>query len=174
MGAIPEDCPADYTAAEAWGLPLVVLGLAAILGRLLRRRWTLAPPLGAGLLLLLGAVLVPALIGAPERGKQKRSMADIRAVARAVEAIGEREHAFPVLHGVAELNRLYGLALPTEDAWHSPFDLRSGVDGYTIVSHGSCGELDPQPWPGGPTIEFDADIVLRNGAFVQWPEGQQR
>ncbi len=45
---------------------------------------------------------------------------------------------------------------------------------YTIQSYAKGNANDGLVGTGGPTQNFDADIFFSNGAFIQWPEGQQR
>ena len=46
--------------------------------------------------------------------------------------------------------------------------------GYAIGSGGKDGEgklfVEGE---GGPTVSFDAAIIMANGQFIQWPEGTQ-
>jgi hypothetical protein len=42
---------------------------------------------------------------------------------------------------------------------------------YTILSLGKEGR--PSTLNGGPTSDFDCDIVSSNGDFFQWPAGSQ-
>src|SRR5262245_56727548 len=159
-------------------LPLLVMGLTLGLAWLFRRdpspRLALFAFFAGVVLSLMCGLVVVDLFGALDRGKQKGTMADIREIGKTLHEISEREGGFPSLVSVEALNERYGLHLPTTDGWRGALDLRSDSSGYTIISRGSCVEPDPLPWPGGPTIEFTADIVFRNGEFLQWPEGQQR
>lgn len=166
------ECSHASLAPALVGVPIVTLGTAALLGRWLHGRWAASPALLAGLVVLPLVVSVPDFVSALDRGKQKRTMADMRSIGHALDAIAQREGKLPGVASVAELNARYGLALPSVDAWNGPLELHSGSDGYTVVSAASCGELDPHPWPGSTTTAYDADIVLRDGRFFQWPEGQ--
>jgi len=87
----------------------------------------------------------------------------------AMEGIFERERVFPSLASVKALNGRYGLRLSTTDGWRGKIDLHSEPQGYTIISYGRCGDPDPLPRAEGTTVGFEADIVFRNGEFVQLP-----
>jgi type II secretory pathway pseudopilin PulG len=140
----------------------------------------------AGLVLLaiigiLAAIAIPNFITALQRSKQKRTMADIRTVASALDAYGtehEREE-FPPGETVGALRgplQPYVAALPAIDGWetemrYAPLPER----GYVIVSAGAdkTFQAEPTQYGRGPTTHFDCDIVFANGEFVQYPEGVQ-
>jgi len=127
---------------------------------------------------ILAAIAIPALFHAVERARQKRTIGDIRAVALAVNAYATDWPYVPRLSGaiaadlVPLLTPTYTKTLPVEDGWRQP--LRHDGEGldYTLVSYGSDGTPDGVE-PVGPTTHFNADIVLYNGQFIQWPEGMQ-
>ena len=127
---------------------------------------------------ILAAIAIPALFHALERARQKRTMGDIRTLALAVNAYATDWPFVPRLTGatavqlVPLLSPTYTKTLPVEDGWRQAFRYDGqGLD-YTIVSYGSDGVADAS-LPVGPTTHFDADIVLYNGQFIQWPEGMQ-
>ena len=131
---------------------------------------------------ILAAIAIPNLLTAMQRAKQKRTMADIRTVATALDAYGtehEREE-FPPGETVGALRgRLeptYLKAVPVIDGWetemrYTPLPQR----GYVIVSAGAdkVFEAEPTEYTRGITTNFDCDIVYANGEFVQYPEGVQ-
>lgn len=134
---------------------------------------------------LLAAVAIPNLLNAIDRGKQKRTMADIRSSATAVEAYAVDNATYP---GPTEdwvsadwlsdsLAPVYIRMLPVEDGWGRPILYWSNGESYLLVSPGRDGELE-RDWAAEPAEErttstFAADIVFGDGAFVQWPEGKQ-
>ena len=127
---------------------------------------------------ILAAIAIPALFHAIERARQKRTIGDIRAVALAVNAYATDWPYVPRLSGaiaadlVPLLTPTYTKTLPVEDGWRQPLRYDGeGLD-YTLVSYGSDGTPDGVE-PVGPTTHFNADIVLYNGQFIQWPEGMQ-
>jgi type II secretion system protein G len=127
---------------------------------------------------VVAAIAIPALNAAMERSRQKRSMAEIRALALAVSAYGTDFPTVPRLAS-ATANQLspyltptYLKHLPVEDGWRHPLQYQGeGLD-YTILSLGSDGAFSGGP-PRGPTTSYAEDIILFNGQFVQWPEGMQ-
>jgi general secretion pathway protein G len=127
---------------------------------------------------ILAAIAIPALFHAVERARQKRTIGDIHAVALAVNAYATDWPCVPRLSGavaadlVPLLSPTYTRTLPVEDGWRQPLRYDGeGLD-YTLLSHGSDGTADGGE-PVGPTTHFNADIVLYNGQFIQWPEGMQ-
>jgi len=132
---------------------------------------------------ILAAIAVPNFITAKERAKQKRTMADIRSLATALETYGtdhEGEEYPPGEYAASlapHLQPKYMNALPDVDGWgtgigYSPLPNR----GYMIRSAGGDKTFEhdsPDEYTRGATDNFDCDIVFSNGEFVQYPEGIQ-
>ncbi|HSL18925.1 MAG TPA: prepilin-type N-terminal cleavage/methylation domain-containing protein [Methylomirabilota bacterium] len=127
---------------------------------------------------IIVAVAIPNLIGAIQRSRQSRTMADLRMISEGVE-LYQNDHSFyPLLDSgtVADLGdhlRLYIRDYNELDGWSTPIDYHSDGHGYTLVSYGWDAVVD-LPWTFGATDSFDADIVFTNGNFLQWPEGPQQ
>jgi type II secretory pathway pseudopilin PulG len=142
-----------------------------------RRRWWLWLTL-----LILGscsAIAVPNFLTAMHRSNQKRTMADIRSIATAIEAY-ETDHpdwkpaTRPNL--AALLVPKYIKWLPANDAWNHPFHVEVWSDAdnnpsYRIWSAGRDGKRDAKWGKPGYTTNFDNDVVFENGSFTQYPEG---
>jgi hypothetical protein len=119
-----------------------------------------------------------------QAGKQKRTMADMRSIATALEAFKIDNGACPgatpgeveVAWNSEHLQPIYIRTLPLDDAWGRPFLFWSDGESYRIASLGSDGVLD-RPYEeivrGTGTQLFTADIVFEDGEFVQFPEGEQ-
>lgn len=127
---------------------------------------------------ILTAIAVPNLTQAVQRARQRRTMSDMRAVANAVSSYGVDYVFVPqVADGVAAdllpyISPTYLKRKPVEDGWSNPLHYQgSGLD-YTIWSYARDGQQQ-SPLLMKPTTNFDSDIVLVNGIFVQWPEGMQ-
>ncbi len=124
--------------------------------------------------------------------RQRRTMGDIRSIATAVEAFGIDFGRYPPSGGPAvdpllpgrgvslagmagHISPTYIKSVPMADGWNSWFlyatDTPAG--GYIIESAGKDGLLQPQP-PLGPTNDPNADIIYRNGDFIQWPKEEHR
>jgi general secretion pathway protein G len=141
---------------------------------------------------IIVAIGVVNMINAIQRGKQKRSMADIRSLATALEAYATDQNLYPAAAGfslpsglslpTATLGAAAGVLSPTyvrvtplSDGWNSWYLYGSSAShtDYAVRSCGADGAPQSSPvW--GPTTDFNADVILVDGSFVQWPEGAQR
>jgi hypothetical protein len=122
---------------------------------------------------LAAALVLPNLLTAGDRDKQLRTVADMRAIAAAIDSFAEDHGDTMEAQDIGELRRTleprYLRSFPSKDAWgHSFLFERFDDGGYRIRSYGRDGLADDAP--GGPTDHLDADIILEDGAFVQWPE----
>jgi general secretion pathway protein G len=127
---------------------------------------------------LMAAIAIPNLINALQRSRQKRTMADMRAISEAVEMYHQDLSFFPIYADVdadalREDLRIYVKQFNGSDGWNHPFLYTSDGDNYTLVSSGGDRTLDGS-WPLGGTGFYDCDIVFSGGAFMQWPDGGQR
>jgi type II secretion system protein G len=147
---------------------------------------------------ILAAIAIPNLLTAMQRAKQKRTMADIRAIATAWEAratdmntygaAGANMFTFPT--NAVTYTSLLGLitptyikSLPQNDGWGRNYQfgldkavgVTNAAQAYGIRSVGKDGKTDggSQYTVGTATTVFDCDIVYSNGSFIQWPEGMQ-
>jgi len=130
---------------------------------------------------IIAAIAIPNLLNAINRGRQRRSMADIRSIGTALEAYSVDFNYYPKvsLTDVAVtglqtyLEPTYIKKLPKTDGWNRDIMVINDANGtsYTLYSRGKNGQKDT--WSQGPKTSFDDDIVFANGQFYQWPEGQQ-
>ncbi|HVN74723.1 MAG TPA: prepilin-type N-terminal cleavage/methylation domain-containing protein [Thermoanaerobaculaceae bacterium] len=129
---------------------------------------------------IIAAIAIPNLLNAINRGRQKRSMADMRAIATALEAYSVDFNFYPRV-GFTNATSLETYLTPTfikrlpyNDGWNQAFVLISdgGGTAYTIYSQakGGAGTI---PASSGPTTDFATAIVFSNGQFYSWPEGMQ-
>jgi type II secretory pathway pseudopilin PulG len=110
------------------------------------------------------AIALPNLdFGDADRSRQKRTIAAMRSIATAIDEVRLRTGTYPVVTGVAELQRLTTRKLPLTDGWSNAFALQAGRRGYTLSSPGLCGEESGEP------NDVRNDIVVRNGTFVRKP-----
>lgn len=127
------------------------------------------------------------------RSKQKRTMADIRAIAVAWEArAGDMRHynaagfTVPaVTPSYAEVSGMltptYIRNLPANDGWGRPFSYAlefpvgdpSPSDQYVIRSAARDGRFDGTSYTPGPADSPDTDIVYSGGNFIVFPKGVQ-
>jgi general secretion pathway protein G len=130
---------------------------------------------------IIAAIAVPGLGRALDQGRQKRTMADMRALGTAVEQYSIDFTHYPqnltgsVRSTIASmLEPTYTQKCPDADGWGTPLQWASDREGltYSIVSWGKGGQAGGGA--PGPTQYFSDDIILSQNAFTQWPEGQQR
>ena len=137
------------------------------------------------MLTIIVVAVVPNAMNARERGKQKRTMGDMRSLATAAESysIDNNQYpAFPVAsaQGLDELIRLleptYGKELVRVDGWGTPLTFQGTKGEYTITALGADRLPDTVSSPGkvapnGGTTSFNADVLFCTGSFVQFPDG---
>jgi type II secretion system protein G len=130
---------------------------------------------------IIAAIAIPNLLNAIQRGKQKRTMADMRAVGTAVESYAVDNNfypagASPVTTISTALEPRYIAKLPIRDAWLFTLEYRktpaTNAQKYTIESYGKNGKDEPEAT--GTTTDFNNDIIFSQGLFTQYPEGSQK
>ena len=127
---------------------------------------------------VVSAIAVPNLLNALDRGKQKRSMSDLRALAVAIETYGIDHPGYPVASDVATLRSLvdpiFIKHIPMQDGWNHDFAVNSTGADYTVGSEGKDGAGGLASCAGSPRCSYVNDaIIFADGRFVQWPEGAQ-
>ncbi len=137
---------------------------------------------------ILSAIAIPNLLTAMQRSKQKRSMADIRTIATAVEAYAADKNGYPNVNSIDELRPLlvptYIRSLPSYDGWAGPYryvcsGLKDGAcTGYVVGSGGKDLRFereDLREYAGSQpvkTTNFDCDLIYSNGDFIEYPEAE--
>lgn len=123
---------------------------------------------------IIAAIAIPNLLNAINRGRQKRTMADIRSLATAIESYAVDWNFYPTGTAVSELEPYltptYIRKLPANDGWNNAMVIDATATAYTVQSYGKDNADD---YAGGVTTDFNASIWYANGSFVQWPEGMQ-
>jgi len=132
---------------------------------------------------IIAAIAIPNLLNAINRGRQKRSMADMRAIATALEAYSVDFNFYPrvAIAGAIGTNLDVYLTptfikrLPVNDGWNQEFQMINDVSGvsYTIFSQAKGGAGTIANTPVGATTDFANAIIFSNGQFSSWPEGMQ-
>ena len=126
---------------------------------------------------IIAAIAVPQLMNAMDRGRQRRSMADMRNIATATGTMRVDTGAYATT--LPLLQPTYMQVAPVEDGWGNPYTYAPVAaappipDGYIITCWGSDGGATgapPLPWVNEP---YDGDIIMENGAFTQAPTGNQ-
>jgi type II secretion system protein G len=139
---------------------------------------------------ILAAIALPNLLNAVQRGKQKRTMADMRSLATAIEAYHIDYNLFPTAacgpglfttagsvlaeSSFTNLTPTYISQPPLRDGWGRfvLYAVDNGFSKYNIRSYARNGAADA--FVCGTTTDFNDDILFSNGTFLQWPEGTQQ
>jgi general secretion pathway protein G len=136
---------------------------------------------------IIAAIAIPNLLNAINRGRQKRSMADLRTVGTAVEAYAVDMAFYPTFHEGAGapfdpawftfLEPTYVKTVPRNDGWRTAFNAASESRFYTLGSAARDKvfehDLDDNAYNGRTTQVMDCDIVYSLGSFMSYPEGIQ-
>ena len=139
---------------------------------------------------ILAAIAIPNMLDALQRGRQKRTMADMRTIATAWEARATDTNSYTAAGAIslpttpltvsmsAMLVPTYTKSLPATDGWKNPFGYRATTDLYVVQSAGktpapTAPQMSGTCDPCGPRSSFADDIIFANGIFVQYPEGVQ-
>src|SRR5262245_14807620 len=125
---------------------------------------------------VIAAMTIPNLLAAIDKGKQKRTMSDMRSIGTAVEAYAVDNGRYPVAADAATLALVassnFVKILPQRDGWDHAYLVNSVTTAYTISSSGKDGA------PSGcvigtQTTQFNQDICFSHGQFIQYPVGPQ-
>ena len=129
---------------------------------------------------IIAAIAIPNLLNAIDRGKQKRTMADIRSIGTAVESYAVDNNRYPVSWSNANAGTMgssvapvYIKVMPTKDGWNNDWHGDSNAAGtqYTLESYAKDNTNDTTSV--GQTSDFNCDITFANGQFFEWPQGTQ-
>ena len=143
---------------------------------------------------ILAAIAIPNLLSAMQRSRQKRSMADMRAIATAWESrltevnkYNAAAAGFPsIAVSLGDLSTYcaptYVRNFPFKDGWDQNFlafadaswgDSTANAQNYGIKCIGKDGKEDQSPVEGS-TTNFDCDILFTDGQFIAYPKGVQQ
>ncbi len=129
---------------------------------------------------IIAAIAIPNLLNAINRGRQKRTMSDMRTISTAVGAYATDNVFYP--RGVADfaavgpyIAPVYIKTFPAKDGWSTPYDYATDTAGseFTLVSYGKDRISGTEPTKETKTSNFDCDIIANSGTFIQYPEGTQ-
>ena len=139
---------------------------------------------------ILAAIAIPNLLNAVQRGRQKRTMSDMRALATAIEAYAVDNNVYPtatcagglVTSGdtVVDITS-FGLLTPTyistpprQDGWGHFIQYTVTNTGNTYLIRSLGRDNATAALVCGTTTDFNDDIAYSDGSFIQWPEGTQK
>ena len=124
---------------------------------------------------LLSTVLLVNVTGAMDRGREKQTMANMRTVAEIVASVRRDVPLSPAgklpewQHAVAS-----GTSAASDDGWGNPILVAIQDDDRYVVSFGACGKCDVESvlsYQAETTQDYEADIVMKNGRFIRYPQG---
>lgn len=125
---------------------------------------------------IIAAIAIPNLLNAIDRGKQKRTMADLRSIGTAVESYAVDTNIYPTAADAATLagvvQPVYIKTMPQDDGWGHTFQVASVSTIYTLYSQGKDGA--GSTCTAGTTSTFNDEICFTGGQFIRYPEGMQQ
>ena len=126
---------------------------------------------------IIAAIAIPNLLNAIDRGKQKRTMADMRSIGTAVESYAVDNNVYPAVTTIAALQTIvqagaYMKNMPLQDGWSHDFVVASVTTDYTIYSTGKDGT--GTSCTAGQTNTFIDQICFVGGQFLRYPAGSQQ
>jgi general secretion pathway protein G len=125
---------------------------------------------------IIAAIAIPNLLNAIDRGKQKRTMADMRSIGTAIESYAVDSNVYPIAATAAALAPLvqpvYIKSMPLADGWNNTFQVASTTSEYTLHSFGKDGS--GTTCTAGITNSFSDEICFVNGQFIRYPQGMQQ
>jgi general secretion pathway protein G len=126
---------------------------------------------------IIAAIAIPNLLNAIDRGKQKRTMADMRSVGTGIESYAVDNNVYPVATAATGLKAIieagaYMKIMPTTDGWSNTFLIASARTDYTLYSAGKDGT--GTTCTSGTTTTFNDQICFINGQFLRYPAGSQQ
>jgi len=140
---------------------------------------------------ILAAIAIPNLLNAVQRARQKRTMADMRGLATAVEAYCIDNSLYPTAASCStypytatpsaiddsswtQLVPTYLSNPPRRDGWANNYGYVNDASNYLIQPKGRDGRYTSfGSLVCGTTTNFNDDIVYANGQFIQFPDGPQ-
>ncbi len=138
---------------------------------------------------ILAAIAIPNLLTAMQRTRQKRTMADMRSIATAWESRATDVNTYnaagmtwpaatvSVTSLTTMLTPTYVKKIPIYDGWNVEFMVSdNNPNSYSVKSYGADKAENTtvtSAAAGITTSNFDCDIILSQGQFVQYPEGVQ-
>ncbi len=135
-------------------------------------------------------VALPNLLTTLNRSRQKKTMADMRSLATALEARATDTDTYavdsmPVSLTATDFTALTPVPLDAVervliprymktpvriDRWGNEFEVRLSAKSYAIRSRGSDGDADPVIRFNHRIQSFEEDLVFSGGNFTQYPE----
>jgi len=128
----------------------------------------------------IAALALPNLLSSLDRGKTRRTLTDIEAIANACEGFSADSRTYPgPTHGWVPVDKIatflepvYIAQMPRTDGWENPILYWSDGGTYRIISTGRDGRID-RDWTGPVERESSeagaSDIVFGDGRLLAGP-----
>ena len=136
----------------------------------------LALPVAALMMLVILIALSNMDICDMDRSRAKRTMADAKWIAEAIENYRCEKGKYPEIQSWAELVQLDPMfekwKKELKDGWGTPFAISSNSEGYWIISKGGDMKLDVEQldlYPINHVVWPESDIVFHDGMWLQNP-----
>ncbi len=125
---------------------------------------------------IVAAIAIPNLLNAVDKGKQKRTMANMRSIGTAIESYAVENASYPTANSAASLKAaidpVYIKEMPSVDGWSNTFQVEASATSYTVYSQGKDGAGNI--CSVGLTGNFNDEICFVNGQFQRYPQGPQQ
>jgi hypothetical protein len=168
-------CPATVSGAAwattAW-VAIILAGLSAAVGAW----WPRVACRVAAAWLVAGLVAAPFAVELQrgvERGRLKRTMGDIRALASALETKRREAELLPrTMRGLERLADESEPKLGLEDAWGTPFRFERDGESWLVTAACRCGRFDAARWSeyeSGRLDDLRSDLMFRDDRFLRYP-----
>jgi type II secretion system protein G len=126
---------------------------------------------------ILAIIAIPYYLNTLERSRQKQTMANMHTLALHLGAYNADTTRFPIADNITDLNHILQETQNNNiwfalDGWHNEFLYNDEDDGehYNLTSRGSDG-VGTHSFDGEfPQNDFNREITIRDGEFVQWPQ----
>ena len=142
---------------------------------------------------IIAVILIPSLLDALQKAKQKRTVADIKLVGTAwfswvtdqvsAASAGQTQIDWTTLTATSHSNVAsllvpqYTAELPVNDGWRRPFEFAQDSSLFTLTpiairSPGADGLYQSGPYTVGPFVstDYNQDILWVGGYFAHYPE----
>ncbi len=134
---------------------------------------------GIAMLGIIAAIAIPNFLNAVQRAKQKRTMSEMTEIATLLEDRYRERKELPEVRSMEEFVGVFGAAGERlrRDGWNNEFRIVVTPEGYTVASAGKDGafaEKNVEAYKPARTVDFNADIVMKDGEWVAVPEGLRR
>lgn len=116
---------------------------------------------------VLAMIVVPGILSAVERARQRGTLADMHSLGTALATYKLDVGPYP--GAVANLQPTYLSPVPDSDAWGNAWGYAASAGKYELTSFGTdgaAGPATPALWVDEP---YEGDLLMSGGMFTQYP-----